>query len=83
MQPAAGEADDDVALLDAIGAEDRVLLHATDDEAREVVIRRRVDARHLRRLAADERAAVLAAARGDARDDGLDDRRASSRPAAK
>ena len=63
----------------AIGAEDRVLVDVADDEAGQVVVRRRVDARHLGRLAADERAAVLAAARGDAGDDAFDDRRHRAR----
>ena len=60
----------------------RILFHGTDDEAGEVVVGRRVDARHLRRLTADERAAVLAAPRGDAAHDRFHDL-GHERPAAK
>ena len=43
-----------------------------DDEPGDVVLARRVEARHLGRLAAEQRAAVLAAASRDPRDDRLE-----------
>ena len=48
-------------------------LDDADDEAGDVVLAVGVEARHLRRLAADQRAAVLAAAARDAGDDLLGD----------
>ena len=55
--------------------ENRVLVHVPDDEAREIVVGRRVDPRHLGRLAAEQRAAVLATSRRDAGDHAFDVRR--------
>ena len=49
--------------------QDRVALDGADREAREVVVAAGIDARHLRRLAADQGAAGLPAALGDALDD--------------
>ena len=51
-----------------IGArQDAVTLHRTDGKAREIVVLCRIHARHLGGLAADQRAAGLPAALGDAR----------------
>ena len=75
VQAAAREADEHVALAHAPGAEHPLLLHTPDDEAREVVVGRRVQPGHLGGLAAHQRAAVLAAPRRDARDHRLDRRR--------
>src|SRR5436190_1877219 len=62
------DADDRVARLDARPVDQRGFLHRADAEPREVVLARRVHVRHLGRLAADQRAAGLLAARGDAGD---------------
>ena len=75
VESAALETDQHVAVPHATGTKDRVFVHVADDETGQVVVRRRVDARHLGRLAADQRAAVLATARGDAGDDAFDDLR--------
>ena len=48
------------------------LVHDAHDEAGQVVVVGRVRPRHLRGLAADERAAELGAGPGEAGDDGLD-----------
>ena len=73
MQPIARQPDEYISLLHAIRAEDQILLHHADDEAGEIVIGRGVDPGHLCRLATDEGAAILAAARGDPGHDLLDD----------
>jgi len=52
-----------------------VLLHHADDEAGHVVVVFGVGARHLRRLAADQRAGELGAGPGEAADDLLDPQR--------
>ena len=57
---------DDRAAVDRLSALDRA-----HGEAREIVVARRIEPRHLRRLAADEGAADLAARPGDAGDDAL------------
>ena len=41
-------------LISMVGAENGILLYAADDEAGQIVVRRRVDAGHLGRLAPDQ-----------------------------
>ena len=69
MQPAARERVELVAGLHTAAVDDLVALDGADDEAGDVVVAERVDARHLRGLAADERAARRAAGLGDALDE--------------
>ena len=69
MHARAREAEDDVARRDARAGQHLVALDRADAEAGEVVVARRIHARHLGGLAADQRAAGLAAAFGDRRDD--------------
>jgi len=70
MKARGGEADNRVARADIGTRENAVALDGADGEAREIVIAGRVHARHLGRLAADQGAVRLAAAFGDAGDDG-------------
>ena len=72
-RPADGSADQHVARHDRPAVDDLRLLDDADDEAGDVVFAVGVEARHLGRLAADQRAAVLAAGARDAGDDLLGD----------
>src|ERR1043166_519424 len=54
------------------GPEYRVLVDVSDDEAGEIIVRRRIYAGHFSRLAPEQRTAILATPRGDAGDDTLD-----------
>src|SRR5690606_6355651 len=71
VEPVRGEPDERIALPDAVLARALVLLDDAHDEAGQVVVARRVEVRHLRRLAAEERAPVLAAPLRDAGHDRL------------
>src|SRR5688572_30889514 len=73
MEAGARKRDEDILLAYPFGAQNVPFIHISDDEPRQVVIRGDIDTRHLRRLAAEEGAAVLPAARGDAADDRLSD----------
>ena len=64
------QAEDDIARGHAAAVDHRVALHRAHGEPGKIVVARRVHARHLGRLAAHQRAAGLAAAFGNARDDG-------------
>ena len=75
VQATAGETHELVSLAYKSRTEHTTLFHPAHDEPREVVVRRRVQPRHLCRLTSHERASVLQAARGDAGHDGLDGRR--------
>jgi hypothetical protein len=68
MHARGGEAEQNVTRRHARG-QPRAALHRADREAREVEVARRVEAGHLCGLAADQRAARLSAALGDALDD--------------
>ena len=68
VDAAGGEAEEDVAGGDVGPRQAPGPLDSTDRKAREVVVARLVVARHLGALAADQRAARLAAALGDPRD---------------
>src|SRR5262249_57897628 len=70
-----GQPEGDVARGDARAVEDLLAIDDADDRARDVVLPRRVEARHLRRLTAEERRSVLATGAGDAFDHALDDAR--------
>ena len=69
MDARGGKADQHIAGHDIGARQDPAPLHRTDGEAGEVVVLPRIHAGHLRRLAADERTAGLAAAVGDAGND--------------
>ncbi len=71
MHAGGGEAEDDVAFGNVAGRQQLAALGRTHGKAREVVVAVRIHARHFGGLAADQRAASLAAALGDA----LHDRR--------
>ena len=71
------QADQDVARLDRPAVDDLRPLDDADDEAGDVVFAVGVEPRHLRRLAADQRAAVLAARPRHAGDDLFGNRRAT------
>ena len=71
MRSRGGEPDDGVAGAYARAVDDPLALDDADAEAGEVVVVARVHAGHFRRLAADQRAARLDAALGDAGDDAL------------
>src|SRR5258708_34820104 len=73
VQPAAFESNQHVSVTHTMRAENRVLIDVSDDEAGEIVIRRRVHTGHFRRLAAHERRAVFAPSSGDSGHDRLDD----------
>ena len=64
------QADNDVARRQPLARQQRPAFGGADREAREVEIPPRVEPRHFRRLAADQRAAGLDAARRNAPDDG-------------
>ena len=68
VQAAARHAPEDVAGLDPRAVDDAVALDGADDEPGDVVVAECVHAGHLRGLAADQRAAGVAARRGDAVD---------------
>ena len=63
------DAEDDVARADVVSRQHGVALDGADREARQIVVVAVIDAGHFRGLAADQRAAGLLAAFGDARDD--------------
>ena len=69
VQSAAGQAEDRVAGAHPGAVDDPVALDHADDEAGEVVVSERVQAGHLRGLAAEERASRRRAGGGDALDD--------------
>ena len=71
VQAARGHADEDVARADAAPGDQLLAIGGADDEAREIVFALGVEPRHLGGLAAEQRAAVLAAGRGHAADDRL------------
>src|SRR6185312_11988505 len=64
-----GDAEQDVAGSDVAARQDRAALDGADRKTGEIVIAAAVDPRHLSSLAADQRAAGLPAALGDAFDD--------------
>ena len=64
-----GEAEHDVARLDVGARQERAALGGADREAGEIIVAIVVEARHLGRLAADERASGLPATVRDARDE--------------
>jgi hypothetical protein len=68
MRAARGKPQQRVARHDGLAVDDALLFHHADAEARQVVLALRVHARHFRGLAADQRAAGLLAAFGDAAD---------------
>ena len=69
MQAVGGEADDDIADLNRVAGEHRVALDRANREAREVIITRRIEPRHLGGLAADQRTTGGPAPLGNAGDD--------------
>ena len=69
MDARAGEAEDDVARRDLLAGQRLGPVDRADAEAGEVIVAGGIHARHFRRLAADQRAAGLAAALGDRGDD--------------
>ena len=71
----AGEAENDVSGFDRVAGQRLRALDGADAEAGEVVIALGIHARHLRRLAADERTAGLPATVGNRSDDRLCDGR--------
>ena len=73
VQAVRGQAEEDVTDLDGFAGNDAVAVDRADDGAGEVVLAVGVEAGHLRRLAADQGAAVGAAGLADALHDGLDD----------
>ena len=62
MHAGGGEADHDVARRDIVARQQRVALDGADGKAGEVIVAAADRCRHLRRLAADQRAAGFAAA---------------------
>lgn len=66
VQPAAGQPEDGVTHLDAAPIDHLITFDAADDEAGDVVVAQRVEARHLGGLPADQRATGIAAGGGDA-----------------
>ena len=70
MHAGGGEAEDDVTLGDIVTRQDAVAFGGADREAGEVEVVAGIDAGHLGRLAADQRAARVLAAGGDAGDHG-------------
>ncbi|KAG1249420.1 hypothetical protein G6F68_013345 [Rhizopus microsporus] len=69
MRAAGGQAQHDVARLDGLAVDDRGLFHRTHRKTGQVVFAVRVHARHFSGFAADQRAAGLGAAVGDAAHD--------------
>ena len=72
MQPVGGQPDQHIADLDRVAGDDLVAVHRTDDGAGQIVLAVGIEAGHLRRLAADQSAAIGAAGLADALHDGLD-----------
>ncbi len=72
MEPRRAKPEQRVAGLDLASVHDLVSLYDANDGAGQVVIAGLVKVRHLGRLAADERAAVLTAAGGEALHDRLE-----------
>ena len=70
MHAGGGEAEDDVALCNVAGRQQLPALGSADGEACEIVVAAGIHARHFGRLAADQRAARLAATGRNAADDG-------------
>ena len=70
MDAGAFDADEQVAFLDVAAVDDFVLVDYADREAREVEALGVVDAGHLRRFAAEQRAEAFLAGADDAVDDG-------------
>ena len=68
MHAGTGQAEDRIARLD-VARQQRAALRRAHREAGQVVVAAAIHARHFRRFAADQRAARLAAALGDAADD--------------
>ncbi len=66
MQPGGGESNENIAFPDAGAVQEARTLHHAHDEARQVVLADGVEARHLRRLATEERAGILPAGDGHA-----------------
>ncbi len=73
MDAAAGEAENDVARSDRRAGQLLAALHRADAEARKIIVAGGIHARHLGRLAADQRAAGLEAALRDRGDNRLGD----------
>ncbi len=69
MHAGGGDTEDNVAGRDIRSRQQPVALDRADREAGEIIVFRRVHARHFGSLAADQRTAGLAAALGDALDD--------------
>ena len=69
MHPRRAKAQDHVAVDDVVARQELVALGRAHGEAGEVVVAVAVEPGHFSRLAADQRAACLAAALGDPRDD--------------
>src|SRR6185295_245129 len=72
VQPRAWKSEEDVVRSYPVRAKNPVFFHTSDDEPRQVVIRRSVQSGHFSRFPADERTAILAAPRGDPRYDSFD-----------
>ena len=70
MDAGGGEAEDDVALGNIAGWQELAAFGSTDGKAGEIVVAGGIHAGHFGRFAADQRAARLAAAGGNAADDG-------------
>src|SRR6185312_14801260 len=71
VQSRAWDAEQHIARGDARAIDDAVAFDHADDEAREVEVARRIDIRHVRRFAAEERAILRRAGTGDAFHEGL------------
>ena len=75
MHAGRGKPDDDVARRDVRARQYVLASDGADGKAREIIVAALIDAGHFRGLAADQRAAGLAAGRGDAFDHFRPDRR--------
>src|SRR5882762_3647863 len=73
MRTGGGQSDDRVTRLDPAAINDGALLNDADTKTRQVVVFTRINPRHLRSLAADQRGTCLDAAFGDSTDHGLGD----------
>src|SRR5581483_4914738 len=73
VETGARQTEQGIARFHAVGAQDSVFIHDTDDAAGQVVIGRRIHTRHFGGFAADQRALIIAATGRDARDDLLGD----------
>ena len=82
MQPVRGQAQDDVADLNVFAGDDLLAIDHAHNESREIVFAIGIESRHLRRLAANQRAAVVLAGISDALDNLLRNR-GSSLPVAR